>query len=157
MSLSLVCCRKNTIQIIVERIVDFIWLVIIIAYALMMGACWLPDKGSVSVKGRSINALWKSRELAAKACYDGKSYSWFMHLSLASTPKECVASTNFFDLLLQDDSHSGQLSLVSAEFPTNKSCSTLWSIWPSTVNQRVQKSIPFVFFSLFLGLIFFDR
>ena len=43
-----------TIQIIVELSFNFIWLVIVIAYALMMVACWLPDKGSFSVIRRSV-------------------------------------------------------------------------------------------------------
>ena len=46
-------CRNNTIQIIVELSFDFIWLVIVIAYALMV-VCWLPNKGSFSVIRRSM-------------------------------------------------------------------------------------------------------
>ena len=49
MSLLLGCCRNNTIHNIAELSFDFIWLVIVIAYALMIVVCWLSDKGSFSV------------------------------------------------------------------------------------------------------------
>ena len=53
-SLLLGCCRNNTIHNIVEFSFDFIWLVIVIAYALMIVVCWLADKGSFSVIRRSM-------------------------------------------------------------------------------------------------------
>ena len=53
-SLLLWCCRNNTIHNIVELSFDFIWLVIVIAYALMIVLCWLSDKGSFNVIRRSM-------------------------------------------------------------------------------------------------------
>ena len=77
-----------------------------------------------------------------------------MHLlSLASTPKECVVSTNWSLLLLQGESHSGLLSHVSAEFSINKTCFRLWSIWRTilstsvpTFREPIVKGTTFVFF-----------
>ena len=46
-SLLLGCCRNNTIHNIVEFSFDFIWLVIVIVYALMIVVCWLSDSFSV--------------------------------------------------------------------------------------------------------------
>ena len=54
MSLLLGCCRNNTSHNIVELSFYFIWLVIVIAYALMIVVWWLSDKGSFSVIRRSM-------------------------------------------------------------------------------------------------------
>ena len=139
MSLSLECCSRNTVQIIVELIVDFIWLVIVIAYALMTDACWLPDKGSVK-RHRAINALWKSRELATKACYMIANPTPDSCISRASTPKECVASTNFFD-------HSYFCKASSLPTRTVRRCGL------SDCPSACPKGITFVFFFV-LGFAF---
>ena len=62
---------------------------------------------------------------------------WQFSLLLHASPHCCVYSKRmciqhqpFWSLLLlQGESHSGLRSLLSAEFPTNKGCSTLWVIW----------------------------
>ena len=93
-----------------------------------------------------INAFWKAPELTDKACFGGKSYSCFVyHLTLASTPKEVSTHQLLWSLLrLQGESHSGLLYFVTAEFPTSKSCSTLWSIGHRTVHQRDTSHKPIV-------------
>ena len=56
-----------------------------------------------------------------RACRQGLPYSCFPHLlSFASTPKECVASTNSSLLLSKVSSHLGLLSLVATECSTKK-------------------------------------
>ena len=69
---------------------------------------------------------------------------------------QCVACTNRSLLLLLGESHSGLLSLVSAEFSTNKSCSRLWSICglisEPTSRKLIVKGTTFVFFFVLVFL-----
>ena len=73
--------------------------------------------------------------------FDGKAYSCFTPLlTFTSTPKECIASANFFDLpyfckaCLTQGSY---LYPISANFSSNKSRSTLWSIHHICINSLV--------------------
>ena len=93
------CCRNNTVQIIVELVFCFI----LVGHQRRIGS----DDGCIFIarqrKSRChkafINAFLKSWELDVKIGFDGKFYSCFTPLlTLASTPKERVSSTNFFDL-----------------------------------------------------------
>ena len=103
---------------------------LVIVSALALVACLLSDKGSLDDIRRSFDAFWQIRSDFMENPTPASRLSFYF----ASTPEECVASTNFFDLhvpyLCIASLTQGQQSLypISAKFSSNGSRPTLWSI-----------------------------
>ena len=104
-----------------------------------MIAYLLPDKGSLNVIRRSLVPFGNPVGFPTRSDLMAKPTPASRLSSLLRYPKECVASANFFDLpyLCKASLTQGSYTYlypISTKFSSNKSRSTLWSIWPSTVH-----------------------